>query len=118
MTRRPVFYLRKSHLLNADDDLAVHEQRCWKKLHERGESDPIILKEPEGHRSAYSDTHRPRYQELEKLLESDQISTLYINDRARTWRNDLEWLLFLVKCKEHHTEIIPVTEEPIGNIDN
>ena len=117
-TRRPFFYLRKSHLVNADNDLDVHERRAYAKMQAHGEANPIIIKEPEGHRSAQSDKDRPGYRWIEELTTADKIKTLYINDRARIWRDDIEFMLFLVLAKRHNTKIVPSIEEPIGDIEN
>lgn len=104
--------------MNADNDLDSHKRRALARMSERGESDPTIISEGDGHRSAYSDKQRPGYREVESLLEADRISTLYINDRARIWRNDIEYLMFLINAKKHDTDVVPVIEAPIGNIDD
>lgn len=118
MTRIPIVYLRKSHLASADNDLEAHERRALAKMQERGESDPIILAEEEGHRSGFSDAHRPAYKELERLVEADKVSTIYINDRARIWRNAMEYMQFLMFCVKHQTDVVPSIEAPIGDVSD
>lgn len=116
--RFPVIYLRKSHLSNADNDLEAHERRALAKMQERGEANPTIIKEKEGHRSAYTENRRPGYQEVETLIAEGKVTTLYVNDRGRIWRNALEWLPFLTLCLKHGTEVVPSIEVPVGDISD
>lgn len=116
--RQPVAYLRKSFMKNADNDLQVHRVRIERVMAERGEINPYIINEPSGHRSAYYSEHRPGYQELMRLVRAGRVSTLYCNDRARLWRNDIEWLLFLYECKKYDTEVVAVTESKIGDVSD
>lgn len=118
MTRVALIYLRKSNLQNVDNDLAAHEARCLAKARERGDLAPQIVREEEGHRSAYSDTKRPGYRQVESLIGEGRVSVLYVNDRARIWRNAVEWLNFLTFCRKHDTEIIPAIEPPIGDVSD
>lgn len=116
--RTAIIYLRKSQLSNADNDLAAHERRCRQIAAQHGDMEPVIIRESEGHRSAFSDARRPGYRELEERVAADQVSRLYVNDRARIWRNAVEWLTFLDLCRRHGTEIVPAIEAAVGDVSD
>lgn len=114
--RTAIIYLRKSQLSNADNDLEAHERRCRKIAAQHGDLEPVVLRESEGHRSAFSDSRRPGYREMEERVTSGRVSRIYVNDRARIWRNAVEWLTFLTLCRKHGTEIVPAIEGAVGDV--
>lgn len=59
---------------------------------------------------------RPKMQELIKLVEENKVSTVYLYDRTRSFRNYYEAMLFIDLCKKHGTNII-YTSSANGHLD-